>query len=152
MHTIFTSDRYILQRFLAFPGRHIYPDAEVDEDLEYYEICSQHINGSIKSFILKMTMIFSSAIIALIWPTYQFLAQGIKTTATQVKFPFIDENSDVEFIGNLLFQLIVFGHGFIAYIGLEVVMSIQIQILFQFRKIYWNIELKCLIFNVKKSH
>lgn len=113
-----------MQRFLAFPGKHIYPDTEDDEDHEYYEICSQHINASIKSFIVKMAMIFSSAVTALIWPTYQFVSQGIKTTATQVKFPFIDENSDAEFIGNFIFQSVIMIHGFIGYIGLEVGMNI----------------------------
>lgn len=113
MYNVLTRDRYIVQRFLAFPGKHIYPDGEDDEDPEYYEICAQHIRASTKDFIVKMAMIFSSVVTALIWPTYLFLSQGIKTTATQVKFPFIDENSDAEFIGNFLFQTIVIGHGFI---------------------------------------
>lgn len=124
MHNALTKDRIIVQKFLTFPGYHIYPETEDDEDTEYYEICSQQINASIKSFVIKMAMIFTSAFTALIWPTYQFLSQGIKTTATEMKFPFISENSDAQFIGNFVFQSIVLGHGLIAYIGLEVGMNI----------------------------
>lgn len=77
-----------------------------------------------KNFIFKMAIIFSSAITALIWPTYLFVSQGIKTTVTELKLPFIDENSDAEFIGNLLFQSVIVGHGFAGYVGLEVGMDI----------------------------
>lgn len=124
LHNLLSDQRFIAQRFFIFPGRHIYPDKKDDEDDEYYEICSNQIDASMKNFFSKMAMIFISLIMALIWPTYKFVSQGVKTTATQVKFPFINENSNDEFIGNLLLQSVLFGHGFAAYIGLEVGMDI----------------------------
>lgn len=128
LYNSLTEERFIVQKFLIFPGRHIYPDQKDDEDDEYYEICSNQIDASIKNFVSKMAMIFSSAILALIWPTYKFLSKGIKTTATQVKFPYLIENSNDEFIVNLLLQSILFGHGFIGYIGMEVGMEVGMDI------------------------
>lgn len=137
---VLTEDRFIVQKFMIFPGRYIYPNSRDDEDREFCENCSQQINATMKNFIFKMIMIFSSVIVALIWPSYQYLSHGIKTTATQVKFPFIAGNSNAEFIGNFIFQLIVIGHGFAGYIGLEVAMETLFQLL------------KCWIINVKRSH
>lgn len=77
-----------------------------------------------KNFIFKMSIILSSAVTGFIWPTYQFVSHGIKTTAIEVKFPFIDENSDAEFIGNLLLQSIIVAHGLAGYVGLGVGMDI----------------------------
>lgn len=77
-----------------------------------------------KNFIFKMAIISSSAVTGIIWPTYQFVSQGIRTTATEVKFPFIDENSDAEFIGNLLLESVIAVHGLAGYVGLEVGMDI----------------------------
>lgn len=109
---------------MIFPGQKIYPDNEDDEDHEYYEICSKQIDASIKNFIFKMVMIFSSMVTALIWPSYKFVSQGIKTTATQVKFPFLDESSNYEFVGNFLLQSVIMGHGFIGYFAMKVAMDI----------------------------
>lgn len=55
-------------------------------------------------------------------PAYVFIDQGIKTTTTEVKFPFIDEKSDTEFIVNLILQWTILIHGFFVYVGIEIMM------------------------------
>lgn len=114
-----SKDRYMVYEFIAFSGRHIYPDKDDDEDEEYHEICSQQIDGTMKHFICKISIILGSMTVALIWPTYQFFSHGIRTTALQVKLPFIEEKSSAEFLGNFILQCIILGHGLLGYVGLE---------------------------------
>lgn len=110
----------MVYEFIAFGGRHIYPDKDDDEDEEYHEICSQQIDGTMKHFICKISIILSSMTVALIWPTYQVFSHGIRTTALQVKLPFIEEKSNAEFLGDFILQCIILGHGLLGYVGLEV--------------------------------
>lgn len=107
---------------MTFGGRYIYKHKDDDdvEDDEYHEICDQSIDETLKTFFFKMGILVGSLVVALIWPTYQFFSHGIKSTAMQLKLPYIEERSNAEFIGNLLFQFIIVGHGFLGYIGLEV--------------------------------
>lgn len=115
-------NRYTIYEFMCFGGRYIYKNIDDDdnEDDEYHEICSKQIDETFKNFFCKMGILIGSLVVALIWPTHELILHGIKTTALQVKLPFVEEKSNAEFMGNLLFQFIFLGHGFLGYIGLEV--------------------------------
>lgn len=124
VYLILSKQRYTLFNFLAFPGRYIYPDNLYDKDEEYYQICSKHIDGSIKRFLFKTAMLTISATIAAMWPTYQTLSQEIKITALALRIPHVDNNSYAEFFGNILLECNILGHGFLGYFSIEVGMDI----------------------------
>lgn len=98
----------------------IYPDKIEDADEEYYTICSKQMDATMKSFFIKMSIIFGSATVGVFWPTHQLIVHGEKTTTTQFKFPFVDANSNKEFLANLLLQCIFGGYGLCGYVAIEV--------------------------------
>lgn len=57
-------------------------------------------------------------------PIYVYFAEGIKTTAIQVKIPFVEENPNMEYTINLLFQFVVLFAGTFTYWSMEVAMAI----------------------------
>lgn len=113
---------------MVFPGRYIYPDNVDVEDEEYYDICSNQMDNTIKSFLCKMAILTTSVCIAVTWPSYQSLTQDIKITAMQLKIPFVEENSYAEFVGNILLGCNILGHGFLGYLSIEVGMDIDTNI------------------------
>lgn len=117
-----SKNRYLLRELVNFSGYNIYP--ENHDDIEYVQICSNHINDTIRGYFQKMGLMFLSFLMAVIGPAYAFIFKNIKTTTTAVKFPFIEENSNAEFIGNVLFQSVIACHGIIGYFGMEAAMSI----------------------------
>lgn len=119
-----SKQRFVLHEFLAFPGRHLYPDSVLVEDEEYYDICSKHMDGTIQSFSHKMAILTASAAIGVIWPSYQSLTDEIKITALQLKMPSVEENSFAEFAGNILLECNILAHGFLGYLSIEVGMDI----------------------------
>lgn len=120
-----TDDRFIQCKFLALPGRIIYPNI-VDKgvDKQYIEICSKQIDKSIKSFIYKMAMTITSLAGAAVWPAYQAFKQRSKVETVGLKVPFTEENSDEEVFINLLVLGNVIGHGFFGYMANEIGLSI----------------------------
>lgn len=58
-----------------------------------------------------------------------YLKDGTRTTMTNVRIPFTDEFSDAEFIANFALSALIGIHGFIGYIGLEVVMALDINVM-----------------------
>lgn len=122
---VLTNKRYTLHELLAFPGRYIYPDSIQDEDEEYYNICSKHIDISFRNFFRKTAVLCASASIAGMWPTFQSLFQKTKITALEVKFPYTSEKSNAEFIGNMLLECNIFTHGFLGVFAVEVGMDIS---------------------------
>lgn len=124
LYVVLSKKRFILHGFLAFPGRYVYPDSVLVQDEEYYDICSHHIDYTIRRFFYKVAILTASAMIAIIWPSYQSLTEEVKITALQLKFPFVAENSYAEFAGNILLECNVWAHGFLGYISIEVAMDI----------------------------
>lgn len=120
-----TKDRFIQCKFLALPGRTIYPNIiGKDVDKEYIEICSKQIDESIKSFIYKMVMTITFTAGAIAWPTYQGFKQHMRMDSIGLKAPFTNENSDAEFFLNLFLVGNVLGHGFFGYLANEIGLSI----------------------------
>lgn len=115
--------RFKIQAVVDFAGRYIYRDNH--EKTGYNRICSSSMDKTMRSFWTKMATICVSLVICLIGPTYAYFAHGIRTTWTSDRIPFTAPNSDAEFIVNVLLQTIVFGHGFVGYFGLEVVMTVM---------------------------
>lgn len=55
---------------------------------------------------------------------YAYFVYGIKSTTVEVKIPFTDEKSNIEFIINMILQFTIFIHGFFIYLGIETIMDI----------------------------
>lgn len=112
----------LFRSLINFGGRYIHPN--INEDNEYTEVCSKHINGTVRSFFIKMSLMLLSLQGSMIGPCYAYIMYGTKTTMTNVKIPCIAENSNMEFAVNLMLASTISIHGFIGYIGLEVAMAI----------------------------
>lgn len=83
------------------------------------------IHSKLKKYIFKMmTMFWFSYVLAAYWSTYQFIADGIHSTITQDKFPFVNENSKAEFLGNCILQLVISIHGLFIYGAVEIYVDI----------------------------
>lgn len=113
--------RYTIHALIDYFGRYVYPDYH--DDTEYNRICSESIDATIRGFFIKMGMMFLSYFIAMIGPMRAYFFYGIRTTTTELKFPFVTEKSDGEFVGNVLIQACLGGVGMLAYTSLEVVMA-----------------------------
>lgn len=114
--------RYKLQNLIDFGGQYIYRDSR--EKNEYNRICSTHMDKTMKEFIVKIVIICTSFAAAAIGPLNALFVHGIYTTAIEARIPFTEPKSNVEFAGNFSLQMILSIHGFIAYIGLECLLSI----------------------------
>lgn len=57
-------------------------------------------------------------------PTYVFITKRIRTTTTDLKMPFIDENSPYQFTLNFALQFVFSGHGGFIFYGIEITVII----------------------------
>lgn len=117
-----TNGRYKMHSLVEFGGRYIYSNDH--EDPEYNKLCSDHIDSTIRTYFTKILTMFASFIYALIFILYLYFRHGIRSTTTELKFPFIAEDSDAEFIANLIYQYVIAVIGFLGFIGLEAMMSL----------------------------
>lgn len=117
-----TKVRFQLQAVFDFPGRYIYHDNH--DKTEYNRICSLEMDETMRRFLFKMFTMIASVLISLIWPTYAYIAHGIRTTSTSLRIPFTAPNSDAEFIVNVILQTVILGHGAVAYYTIEVTTTV----------------------------
>lgn len=120
--TFLSKDRGNFHNLLDFSGRYIYRNDR--ESTAYNRICSKEADAIIRNYLAGLVFLSMGGASAEILPAYVFIDQGIKTTTTEVKFPFIDEKSDTEFILNLILQLTILIHGFFVYVGIEIMMML----------------------------
>lgn len=132
---ILGKNRYGLHDLVAFSGHHTYPNKIEDEDTEYYEICSQQFDTSIKSFFLKMTVILCAAGVAFLNSGYYMISHGVIETGTRLKIPFTDENSLGELFVNLFIISNILGHGLLGYIAIEAGIDITVDFILLSRKL-----------------
>lgn len=117
-----TDSAPMFHSLVDFGGRYIHPN--VNKDKEYTEICSKHIDATVRSFWIKMALMLLALQGSMVGPCYAYIMHGTKTTMTNVQIPFIEQNSNAEFMGNLILSSIIGIHGFSGYIGLEVAMAL----------------------------
>lgn len=101
----------MFKSLVDFGGRYIYPNNK--EDNEYNKICMHQINETVKSFGIKMVMMYLSLLGSMMGPLYGYYVHGSKTTMTNVKIPYTAQYSNGEFTGNLILTSIIGVHGFI---------------------------------------
>lgn len=115
--------RFKIISLSIFGGQNIYHDNDF-EDEEYNRICSNQLDATMKEYGIRMMMINLSLAASQIGPIFMYISYGIKTTTTNVRIPFTEPKSDVEFIVNLILQSFIGLHGGIAYLGIEAWMSL----------------------------
>lgn len=59
LHIVMTEKRFKLHDLILFPGQNIYPNNKDDVDKEYYEICTQQINETLRRFFFKMLILLA---------------------------------------------------------------------------------------------
>lgn len=114
--------RFKLQSLIDFGGRYNYRDSY--ERTDYNRICSNHMDRTMKRFIIQMGIMCSAYCAALIGPAYGFIKHGVRSTFIEARIPFSEPKSDAEFAGNFLSQIINGSYGIIAYIRLECFLSL----------------------------
>lgn len=122
MNAIMGKRRRELHALIDFAGKYVYNSS--DDDPEYDKICSEHIDSSIRSYFIKMTILCLSFTFAIMGPAYMYFTKGIIATTTELQIPFFVENSGGTLVANLSLQFMAAFHGIIAYIGFETMMSI----------------------------
>lgn len=118
-----SENRYRYQSLVDFAGFYIYSDKNA-EDVEYNEICSKQIDVSVKTFLIKLLLMSLGGFAAISGPAHVYITNGIKTTTTDLRIPFTEAGSNVEFIANLIFQFNICIHGWFVYVGIEVLVSV----------------------------
>lgn len=113
--------RYEIHSLLEHFGRHIYQDYH--ETTGYNRICSKSIDKTVRDFFIRTGMMFLSYFVAMAGPMRAYFFYDVRTTTTELKFPFVAEDSDGEFIGNVICQACLGAVGMLAYTGLEVIMA-----------------------------
>lgn len=117
-----TQSRFKLQSLFDFGGRYIYCDSRVKT--EYNRICSKQMDITMRRFLIKMMAILISYFFAMVGPLQAYFVHGIKTTTLEARIPFCQQKSDAEFMGNVVIQTAIAGHGLLVYIGLEIFLSL----------------------------
>lgn len=117
-----TSTAVMFHSLVDFGGRYIHPNK--NKDKEYTEICSKHIDQTVRSFFIKMGLMLLALHGSMIGPIYAYAVHGTKTTMTNVLIPFVERESNTEFAYNVALASIIGIHGFAGYIGLEVAMAL----------------------------
>lgn len=114
--------RFTLNSLMNFGGKYIYRDNH--ERTEYNRICSEQMDSTVKSYIIKMGAIWISFVVCIINPTYVYFAHGIKATTPELHWPFCEPESNAEFTANLLLQVAVAVHAIMMYFHSEVFLSL----------------------------
>lgn len=117
-----SKSRFSLQSLIDFGGRYIYHDSH--KDTEYNRICSEQMDITMQSFLIKMGTIFISFLFAVVGPVHAYVFYGIKSTTTEVHIPYCEPKSLMEFELNFLLQSTIAGHGIFMYILMEMLFSL----------------------------
>lgn len=110
-------DRYRLKRLFRFSGDYIYPD--VNDGSPLTMLCQESIEKMRKSYIILVVVIFISIGSVITGPMEAYIHRGIKVTPFGTKTPFFEEDSDVGFTFDLIFQSCMMPFGIISTICIE---------------------------------
>lgn len=105
---------------------YIYND-EYNGNYYYDKICSQNVDVTMKRFIIVVAIACLSYVAALIGPIHAFIAYNTRSTLLNLRLPFIEKDSHLEFALNLLLQTWCGLIGVCAIIGTEVVYNFYIE-------------------------
>lgn len=97
--------------------KYIYNDNYDKND--YNKICSQNLDATLKRFLIIVSTVCFSFVIALIGPLYAYITHGTRYTLLSLRLPFFEKDSDWEFVLNLILQTWCGIAGFCGHLGIE---------------------------------
>ena len=116
------NSRFKLQSLIDFGGKYIYHDS--NEKTEYNEICSDHMDITMRRYIQKMLAMYIGYLFAMIGPVHAYFTQGVLATTIEARIPLTEPKSNAEFMFNFSLQSAFGFHGGLCYIGMECALSI----------------------------
>lgn len=120
IHAVIAKKEEKPHHLITFAGRYIYRDER--DKTKYNKICSDHMDITARNFVLKVILMSVGGVSAVSGPIIAYFTDGIKTSTTDLLFPFIEEESDAHFITNLIFQFSIYFHAFFLYLVMEIAM------------------------------
>lgn len=121
-YTVVTRINRKWNRLINVSGRLIYQDDH--EPTTYNRICSNAFNESIKLFITIMTLEAISFVIATLGPFYSYIHYGEYVTIYSVRWPFLNQNPNLEYIVNMVWESIGSMIGICGLIAIEILFTI----------------------------
>lgn len=121
----FSNLRFKVTKVLYYNKNYIFNDDHNESD--YNRICSQNMDRTMKRFFIVTSIVILSFAIALVGPIYAYIKYGTRSTLLNLRFPFAEKNSDLEFILNLILQIWGGTAGICADIGIEVGYNLYIN-------------------------
>lgn len=103
------------------PGLYVYFDSR--ENTAYNRICSMNMDKAVRNFIIKMLCICVGGFGAGFSALYASFILDNKTSTTELKIPFVDDEN-VEVLSNYFLQSMFVLMAFFVYYGIEMAMTI----------------------------
>lgn len=116
------STRHKIPRLMKTSGLHFYRDDR--RPTEYNRICSEHIDCTLKSFVIKMIVSFS---LASIGPAMGYFQCHELITLYEMRLPYSHANPENEFMVNVLWQGSVGSFSFACVIVFEGLTSNELE-------------------------
>lgn len=106
-----------MKTLFRFSGDHIYKD--VKDETPFTLLCEESVEKMRKSYIILVIVIFITIGSVITGPVEAYLHRGIKVTPFGTKTPFFEEDSDVGFTFDLIYQSCMMPFGIISTICIE---------------------------------
>ena len=97
--------RFKLNSLVNFPGRFIYIDD--NESTKYYKFCAKSAMKLLKNVVIITTLVIFAHIVVVVGPIYAFISKGSRVTTMATHLPFLEKDSDAEFMLNVTQQFVI---------------------------------------------
>lgn len=111
--------RYKLRRLTSFCGTYFYNGDT--ESTQYKALRIKHIEKMLRSMLTNLPLMFAAHAIVAVAPAYEFIYQHIRATPLAIHLPLLEKDSDLEFILNMILQLIMATFATIGSLAIETI-------------------------------
>lgn len=105
-----------------YSGLYVYPND--NENTEYNRICSEKMDICAINCFKKLALMLTGGLTCAISTVWASFYVGNRTTTTAVKFPYIDEDTEANFIWNSCLQWTIYAHAGLFYAGIEIPLTL----------------------------
>lgn len=116
-YEVISEVRFTTNKMVNYGKKYIHNDNSDEND--YNEICSRNMDATLKRFIIIVSIVCLSFVIALIGPLYAYTIHGTRKTLLSVRLPFVEKDSDLEYMLNIILQTWSGIAGFCGNVGIE---------------------------------
>lgn len=110
-------DRFRLRTLFRFSGDFIYKD--IKDSTPFTQLCEDSIKQMRRSYIILAIVIFITVQAVSAGPILAYLRDGVKVTPFGTKTPFFEEDSDVGFTVDMVYQSCLMPFGIVSTICIE---------------------------------